>query len=112
MILTSELFVSALAKTSSGIKLLDHEGNYVRALTPTEAAACSGSGNFQAVGRANRVRYLQPLSKDVLLPVPTPEITPEDDPAFWIGRHLWTWSPAEFGKHRGGIPVGVDGLPV
>ena len=97
MILNPELFVSVLKKTSSGIALLDANGTYVRTLSHAEAAACMGTGNYQAVGRKSRVRYLRALDRASGGPVECQAA----DPSFWEDRHLWTWTASDMNKRHG-----------
>lgn len=111
MILTQEQFVTALASTASAIQLLDSERNKIRDLSKAEVVACMATGNYRAVGRGlHRVRYLQALSKDVMIPSVRAPREPEDDSHYWDDRHLWTWTARDFGSSRG-IPLGIDGLP-
>jgi hypothetical protein len=107
MILDQKQFPAALAKTTSSIQLLDIDCKKVRDVSHAEAFACVATGNYRAVGRASRVRYIQPLSKEIVLSLPPLATLDTGDANFWVGRHLWTWSARDFGKR----PLALDGLP-
>ena len=106
MVLSAEQFICALARTSSTIRLLSADRQKIRDLNHEQAITCFATGHYQAVGRASRVRYLQALSKDVLLPASVREYPA--DASFWHDRHLWTWTAADFGRSH---PMALDGAP-
>src|SRR6476660_2539580 len=106
MILTQEQFLSALDRTSSTIQLLSADRQKLRNLNHDEALVCFATGNYTAVGRPSRVRYLQAMTKDVLLPAAVRECIAE--PEFWRDRHLWTWTAADYGRSH---PMALDGVP-